>query len=588
MDRNGAAKLFVGNLSLDISQEDLMTLFAPYGQVVGCSLLRQFAFVHLQGDTERAIRDLNGRDFKGRNLVVEESRMRPMNSTRVFVGNLSAQCTAEDLHELFQTFGRVIECDKVKARLSSSAGYAFVHMERKEDAQTAIEALNGTTFKGRPLSVELSKIQPSKPVTVTCTIPCVTCGKLGHYAGDCPAGKASKEHHQSQAAVLAAAAAAAAGLPLQVQQSVHNSFYNTTSFDPTLTALKNLTTQTTDGQPVTAAIYGALASQVYGSVANQVLVENDGPDGHYNGRNGRNPAVGQTPGSGAAHNNPAYSANPALNNAAMGHPSDSQAQAIFEAARARFFEQGQQVLAEQQALGGRPPERERERDRSRSPVRRNTPLLPDPVPKPYGGAPPQQAQRGGMAAGGPRKALLPTPPGGPEEAPCVDEDPITRCYAEYYQQCQQYQQYQQYAMYNQYQQYAYQPPPPPPPGPPPASAMPPVQQHQQQPMPMPPQHHHQQQQQQQQQQPPPMPQHHQHHQQQQQQQQQQMPQYHQQQQQQQQQMPPQYHQQQQQQPHQPQPPMMNPMEGPPAHYMAAGGPHAATPSLFGSGFQGER
>lgn len=107
-------------------------------------------------------------------------------------------------------------CLAPTARLSSSAGYAFVHMERKEDAQTAIEALNGTTFKGRPLSVELSKIQPSKPVTVTCTIPCVTCGKLGHYAGDCPAGKASKEHHQSQAAVLAAAAAAAAGLPLQV------------------------------------------------------------------------------------------------------------------------------------------------------------------------------------------------------------------------------------------------------------------------------------------------------------------------------------------------------------------------------------
>lgn len=286
-------------------------------------------------------------------------------------------------------------------------------MERREDALTAIEALHGTTFKGRPLSVELSKIQPSKPVT-TCTIPCVTCGKLGHYAGDCPAGKASKEHHQSQAAVLAAAAAAAAGLPLQVQQSVHNSFYNTTSFDPTLTALKNLTSQTTDGKPVTAAVYGALASQVYGSVADQVLVgENDGADSyssHYN------PAVGQAP-SAAATNNPAYSATPALNNAATAHGADSTAQAIFEAARARFFEQGQQVLAEQQAVG-KPPER----DRSRSPVRRSGPLLPDPVPKPY--APQsQQSQQQQRAA---RRALLPTPPCGPEEAPCVDEDPITR------------------------------------------------------------------------------------------------------------------------------------------------------------------
>lgn len=118
MDRNNAAKLFVGNLALDTSQEDLMTLFAPYGQVVGCSVLRQFAFVHLQGDgaADRAIRDLNGREFKGRNLVVEESRGRPLNSTKVFVGNLSAMCSAEDLQELFQTFGKVIECDKVKGK----------------------------------------------------------------------------------------------------------------------------------------------------------------------------------------------------------------------------------------------------------------------------------------------------------------------------------------------------------------------------------------------------------------------------------------------------------------------------------------
>lgn len=33
-------------------------------------------------------------------------------------------------------------------------------MERKEEALAAIEALNGTMFKGRPLAVELSKAQP--------------------------------------------------------------------------------------------------------------------------------------------------------------------------------------------------------------------------------------------------------------------------------------------------------------------------------------------------------------------------------------------------------------------------------------------
>lgn len=46
------------------------------------------------------------------------------------------------------------------ARLCSNVGYAFVHMERKEDALAAIDALNGTMYKGRQLAVELSKAQP--------------------------------------------------------------------------------------------------------------------------------------------------------------------------------------------------------------------------------------------------------------------------------------------------------------------------------------------------------------------------------------------------------------------------------------------
>lgn len=46
--------------------------------------------------------------------MVEESRGRPLHSTKVFVGNLSGMCTTEDLQELFQTFGKVLECDKVK------------------------------------------------------------------------------------------------------------------------------------------------------------------------------------------------------------------------------------------------------------------------------------------------------------------------------------------------------------------------------------------------------------------------------------------------------------------------------------------
>ncbi|XP_042615360.1 RNA-binding protein 14b [Cyprinus carpio] len=475
MDKGQTIKLFVGNLALDTTQEELSAIFESYGQVVSCSVLRQFAFIHLQGEgaAERAIRELNGREFKGRNLVVEESRGRPLHSTKVFVGNLSSMCTTEDLRELFQTFGKVLECDKVK-------GYAFVHMENKEDALQAIEALHGTSFKGRPLSVELSKVQPSKQ-TPTGKIPCVSCGKQGHYAGECPAGKPTLEQYQSQAAVLAAAAAAAAGLPLQVQQSVHNSVYNTSTFDPTYAALTGLTSggaRAEGGTAVAPAVYGALASQVYGTVSNQLYggtVANQALNSGAAAAAAQvygsvNPALyGQVtsgavaaaaaaagaygpqvyahalanpvfltaahsmevPGAATAAVNPAYTVAPALYTAtpAYGALGAADSAAFFEAARAHYFAQGQQVLAEQQQASSKSGERDR------SPLRRSAPLLPDPIMKPF------------MYQRAKRRALLPTP-AGREEAAAQEDDPVARYYAEYYQQYQQLQQYPQY-------QYAY-------------------------------------------------------------------------------------------------------------------------------------
>ncbi|KAM9833682.1 RNA-binding protein 14b [Syngnathus typhle] len=462
MDKGHTVKLFVGNLALDATQEELSSIFEPYGHVVSCSVLRQFAFVHLQGEgaAERAIRELNGREFRGRNLVVEESRGRPLHSTKVFVGNLSGMCTTEDLQQLFQTFGKVLECDKVK-------GYAFVHMENKEDALQAIEALHGTSFKGRPLSVELSKVQPSKQ-TPTGKIPCVNCGKQGHYAGECPVGKPTLEQYQSQAAVLAAAAAAAAGLPLQVQQSVHNSVYNTSTFDPTYAALTGITTGTrTDGNPVNPAVYGALASQVYGanvanqlygSVANQAALTSGAAQVYSSvapnlyGQVAANAASAYTtpvytPGMAnpiyltaapglemqSAAVNPAYTVAPAISPAyahitAMGAADPTTA--IFEAARqAHYFAQGQQVMAEQQAAVAAAKSSERDR----SPLRRTAPLLPDPIMKPF------IYQRSK-----PRRSLLPTPAGraAEEAASEATEDHVARYYADYYQQLQQYPHFQ--------------------------------------------------------------------------------------------------------------------------------------------------
>ncbi|MGH0139480.1 UNVERIFIED_CONTAM: hypothetical protein FKN15_035757 [Acipenser sinensis] len=341
-------KIFVGNLSADTSQDELAAVFEPYGTVMSCSVLRQFAFVHLAGreGAARAVQGLHGREFRGRNLVVEESRGRPRNSTKVFVGNLAALCSASDLQELFQTFGKVLECDKVK-------GYAFVHMESEEAALQAIEALHGTRYKGRPLSVELSKGQPSKRPS-TGKIPCVSCGKPGHYAGDCPLSQLQLqlqtqpqtvlEHYQNQAEAMAV------GVPLppqyQVRHALPSSLY--TAYPPSMyspaygtdgTLLYRTVPDHAYGPLANAATFNTMANQLYATVDNQGYTATVGTPAY---------TAASTPvysGTAGGASSPAYSASvtePAYSYGAVGSAipvADLSAQAVFEATQAQFYAQ---------------------------------------------------------------------------------------------------------------------------------------------------------------------------------------------------------------------------------------------------------
>ena len=78
--------LYVGNLSYDMSEENLRTEFAEYGEVQSAKIItdkftgrsRGFGFVEMNSDDEgkKAMEALNGKDCEGRQLVVNEARPR--------------------------------------------------------------------------------------------------------------------------------------------------------------------------------------------------------------------------------------------------------------------------------------------------------------------------------------------------------------------------------------------------------------------------------------------------------------------------------------------------------------------------------
>jgi cold-inducible RNA-binding protein len=85
-------------------------------------------------------------------------------STKLFVGNLSFKITENDLQDAFAAHGTVVETNLMMDRMSGRPrGFAFVTMSSEEEAQKAIEALNGKELDGRALTVNVARPREERP-----------------------------------------------------------------------------------------------------------------------------------------------------------------------------------------------------------------------------------------------------------------------------------------------------------------------------------------------------------------------------------------------------------------------------------------
>jgi len=79
-------------------------------------------------------------------------------SNKLFVGNLSFQTTENDLQDAFAAYGTVVEANLMMDRMSGRPrGFGFVTMSSAEEAQKAIDALNGKELGGRALTVNVAR-----------------------------------------------------------------------------------------------------------------------------------------------------------------------------------------------------------------------------------------------------------------------------------------------------------------------------------------------------------------------------------------------------------------------------------------------
>lgn len=83
-------KLYVGNLSFDVEEDELSDVFKEYGEVVSANIVRDkwdksskgFGFIEFASDesADAAIEGLNGTEIRGRSMRVSEARPKPQGS----------------------------------------------------------------------------------------------------------------------------------------------------------------------------------------------------------------------------------------------------------------------------------------------------------------------------------------------------------------------------------------------------------------------------------------------------------------------------------------------------------------------------
>ncbi|KAI3905036.1 hypothetical protein MKX01_017282 [Papaver californicum] len=180
LEEENKKKLYVVNIPWTVSVADMKSLFGECGTVTDVEIIKQrdgrnrgFAFITMStGEEARdVINKFNGYEISGRVIRVEFSKRlkKPsppphpglgVKETRhlLYVSNLAWKARASHLRELFSTCSSPVSARVVFDSPSGrSAGYGFVSFATREEAESALSALDGKELMGRPVRLNFSE-----------------------------------------------------------------------------------------------------------------------------------------------------------------------------------------------------------------------------------------------------------------------------------------------------------------------------------------------------------------------------------------------------------------------------------------------
>ncbi|NWS78769.1 TIA1 protein, partial [Crotophaga sulcirostris] len=170
-DTSNHFHVFVGDLSPEITTEDIKAAFAPFGRISDARVVKDMATGKSKGygfvsffnkwDAENAIQQMGGQWLGGRQIRTNWATRKPPAPKSTYESS-SAQFDAlfllaseQLMRQTFSPFGQIMEI-----RVFPDKGYSFVRFNSHESAAHAIVSVNGTTIEGHVVKCYWGKETP--------------------------------------------------------------------------------------------------------------------------------------------------------------------------------------------------------------------------------------------------------------------------------------------------------------------------------------------------------------------------------------------------------------------------------------------
>jgi polyadenylate-binding protein len=201
--RSGVGNIFIKNLDKTIDNKAMYDTFSAFGNILSCKVAQDhsnadskgYGFVHFETEeaANNAIQRVNGMLLNGKKVYVgrfiprKEREMelgeKAKKFTNVFIKNFGEELTEQELTDMFAKFGKITSIKVMSGEDGKSKGYGFVSFESAEQAEAAVEDLDGKDINGKKLFVGRAQKKAERQAELKRKFEMLKMERLNRYQG---------------------------------------------------------------------------------------------------------------------------------------------------------------------------------------------------------------------------------------------------------------------------------------------------------------------------------------------------------------------------------------------------------------------